>query len=90
MVGISKVENSKRDKIFLRVIADMRPDRLVYPQKIIWSDGREFIVQKVTDVRRQFVEEVGELCTKYYCIIDGRFKILCLNDDMRWFVTTAN
>ena len=84
-----KNETYKSNKIFLRVIADMSPNRLVFPQKIIWEDGREFIIQKVTDVRRQFVAEIGEHCTKYYCVIDGRFKVLCLNDDMRWFVLTA-
>ena len=60
-----KNETYKSNKIFLRVIADMSPNRLVFPQKIIWEDGREFIIQKVTDVRRQFVAEIGEHCTKY-------------------------
>ncbi len=73
--------------LYLRVVADMNPERAILPQKIIWNDGRQFLVQKITDIRREFVKEVGELCLRYYCLIDGKFRILCLNDDMRWFVT---
>lgn len=72
--------------LFLRVLADMNPERAILPKKIIWSDGREFDVEKITDIRRGFIKEIGELCMKYYCLIDGNFRILCLNDDMRWFV----
>lgn len=76
---------SQNKVTYLRVIADMNPDRVIMPKKIIWNDGREFLVEKVTDVRRGFVKNVGELCLKYYCFIDGNFRVLCLNDDMRWF-----
>ena len=82
-------ENEKEQKptevLYLRVIADMNPERAIMPKKIIWSDGREFDIQKITDVRRGFIKMVGELCMKYYCLIDGNFRILCLNDDMKWF-----
>ncbi len=82
-------ENEKEQKptevLYLRVIADMNPERAIMPKKIIWSDGREFDIQKITDVRRGFIKTIGELCMKYYCLIDGNFRILCLNDDMKWF-----
>lgn len=81
-----KRDNCEKHTLFLRVLADMNPERAILPQKIIWNDGREFNIEKITDIRRGFVKEIGELCIKYYCLIDGNFRILCLNDDMRWFV----
>lgn len=78
-------DTSQNKVTYLRVIADMNPNHVIIPKKIIWNDGREFLVEKVTDVRRGFVKNIGELCLKYYCFIDGNFRVLCLNDDMRWF-----
>ena len=81
-------QNLESKQIFVRVLADMNPERTILPKKVVWSDGREFDVQKITDIRRGLVEQIDELCMKYFCLINGKFRVLYLGNDMRWFVLT--
>ncbi len=82
---MEKVLKSSNKVSYLKVLAEMSPERAILPRKIIWEDGRVFDVEKITDIRRGLVKEVGELCMKYYCRINGYYKVICLADDLRWF-----
>lgn len=70
---------------YLRVVADMPPDSIIMPIKVIF-DEREFIIDKVFDIKRVTVPAVGEFCNAYYCKFGSKIRILYLSKDCKWFV----
>lgn len=73
-------------KKYLHIVADMRPNAQILPMKVIWNDGREFIIEQILDIKRNNIEKLGEQCMAYYCIISGKRKVIYLDSDMQWFV----
>ena len=76
--------SNEKDFKYLHVIADMKPNSLIMPIKIIY-ENKEYIVSEVFDIKK-LVVKTGELCYAYYCKINGKIKILYLNRNYRWFV----
>ena len=82
-----EIKNDKNIK-FLRVIADMKPHSQIIPLKVIIDDEREFVIDKIIDIKK-FVESVtNSLCFAYYCKFKTKLRILYLNKENNWFVVT--
>ncbi len=79
-----------KQKKYLRVIADMRPNAQIIPLKIVSDDGREFIIQNVFNIVRIIVEDIGEQCMAYYMVVGGKRKVIYLDKNMQWFVIWYN
>ncbi len=63
----------------------MKKEGSVLPEKIIWDDGREFIVDRVLDIRPAASTKGGGMGLRYLCRINSKERYLFL-DDYIWFV----
>ncbi len=86
---LEKIEG-KAQKLFLHVIADMRPNAQIMPLTIIWDDGRTFDIEDVFDIKRTILKDFGEQCLTFYCKIGGRRKLIYLDSCYQWFVIRLN
>lgn len=82
---MSSSENNNHQVKYLRIIADMKPNSLIMPLKVIF-DEREFMVSEVFDIKKIVVAELGELCYAYYCKFNNKIRILYLDKLYNWFV----
>ena len=73
-------------KVFVEVIVKYRIDGMKTPLSIIWSNGKEYIIDKVTEVKRAASLKAGGLGVRYKCRISGRETYLWFEDNERWFV----
>lgn len=79
----------KYKKVYVEMIADMKPDGVVRPMTMIWDDGRnyrKYEIDKVKEIRRGASMKAGGLGLRYLVMIKGQQKILWLEDDNKWFV----
>lgn len=67
------------------VKAMMKQTGDIIPLSIIWEDGREFLVDKVLDVRQRASTKGGGMGVRYLIRISGVEKFLFL-DGFTWFV----
>lgn len=67
------------------VITKMTASGDIIPIKIIWDDGREFVIDRVVDVRRRASTKGGGSGLRYTCSIKGQQKYLFLDENV-WFV----
>ena len=72
-------------KKYIDVVSKMKNDGTVLPLKIIWEDGREYIIDKVEDVRRAASLKAGGCGLRFSCKICGQTRFLFL-EDYRWFI----
>lgn len=63
----------------------MRADGSLVPLSILWEDGREFIIDKVLDVRPCASLKGGGAGVRYQVRINRQVKNLFL-DEYRWFL----
>ena len=72
-------------KKYIDVVASMKSDGTVLPLKIIWEDGKEYMVDNVLDIRRAASLKAGGCGVRYTCKICGQVRFLFLEDYL-WFV----
>lgn len=73
------------NKIYVSVKAVFYPDGGCQPTSLIWEDGREYEIKKVTDIRRAASLKAGGTGTRYTCKVGNREVYLFLEED-RWFM----
>lgn len=73
------------NKIYVSVKAVFNPDGGCKPISIIWEDGREYSIQKVTDICRAASLKAGGVGLRYTCKIGNREVYLFFEND-RWFL----
>ncbi len=73
-------------KVFVEVIVKYTRDGKKVPLSITWEDGRKYIIDKVTDIRKAASLKVGGRGIRYKCRIYGKETYLWFEDDGRWFV----
>lgn len=73
------------DKIYLSVKAVFYPDGGCRPTAVIWEDGREYEINRVTDIRRAASLKAGGIGIRYTCRVGNREVYLFLEED-RWFM----
>lgn len=57
------------------------------PLCVVWTDGRRFSVDRVTDIRRAASTKAGGNGLRFRCLICGHERYLFF-EDPRWFVET--
>lgn len=77
---------TKRVKQAVEVIADIDSEGRITPLEIIWSDGRRWPIDSVTERRRAESVLVGIRGYRYAVFIMGRRRFLWAGDDRRWYV----
>lgn len=72
-------------KIYVRVKSETDADGNIVPTHIIWSDDREFPIDRVIDVRKAASTKAGGLGLRYTVRIDRKERFL-FYENPRWFV----
>lgn len=73
------------DKIYISVKAVFYPEGGFKPTALVWEDGREYAIDRVTDIRRAASLKAGGTGIRYTCKVAGKQVYLFLEED-RWFM----
>ncbi|MBR4607200.1 MAG: hypothetical protein IKO41_13380 [Lachnospiraceae bacterium] len=73
-------------KVYVDVKALFSRDGRLTPTGIIWTDGTEYEIQRVKDVRRAASLKAGGAGMRYTCVIAGKESHLYYEDNNMWFV----
>lgn len=81
-------------KVYVGAKAKFNADGVMIPTSVIWEDGHEYIIDKVTDVRQAAAMRAGGQGDRYTIWVNGRQSYLFFerstaltgNNIGRWFV----
>ena len=81
-------------KVYVQVKVDFREDGVMLPRRIVWEDGREYEIDRVTDIRQASAMRAGGQGDRYTVRIGGKQSYLFFerspnqtgNCIGRWFV----
>ena len=73
-------------KVYVDVKAKFTKEGRVIPLSVIWTDGTEYEIDRVNDIRRAASLKAGGVGMRYTCMISGRESHLYYEDNKRWFV----
>ena len=81
-------------KVYVQVKVDFREDGIMLPRKITWEDGREYEIDRVTDIRQAAAMRAGGQGDRYTIFVQGKQSYLFFerspsqtgNNIGRWFV----
>ena len=79
-------EIMKEIKVYVDVKARISKEGKLVPLSIIWTDGSEYEIQCVKDVRRAASLRAGGAGIRYTCMIAGKESHLFYEDNNMWFV----
>lgn len=80
-------EVSDREKRYVDVVSLTTADGVVTPLTIVWSDGRRYHIDRVTDHRQAHSLKTGGTGMRYTILVGGRQTHLWYDDYRRaWFV----
>lgn len=72
-------------KVYVKVLAEINEQGKVCPKSVTWEDGREFLIDKVTQVQRACAGKVGGTAIRYCIYVSGKQTYL-YEDEGKWFV----
>ena len=81
-------------KVYVQVKVDFREDGIMLPRKITWEDGREYEIDRVSDIRQAAAMKAGGQGDRYTIYVQGKQSFLFFerspnltgNNIGRWFV----
>ncbi len=81
-------------KVYVHVKVDFREDGIMLPRKITWEDGREYEIDRVSDIRQAAAMRAGGQGDRYTIYVQGKQSYLFFerspnqtgNCIGRWFV----
>ncbi len=81
-------------KVYVPVDVEFRADGVMLPRRITWEDGREYEIDRVTDIRQAAAMRAGGQGDRYTIFIQGKQSYLFFersasvtgNNIGRWFV----
>ena len=81
-------------QVYVPVTVDFRADGVMLPRTIIWEDGHEYEIDKVTDIRQAAAMRAGGQGDRYTIFVEGRQSYLFFERSTnltgsyigRWFV----
>ena len=81
-------------KVYVAVKTDFTEDGTLLPRIIIWEDGEEFEIDRITDIRQAAAIKAGGQGDRYTVMVRGRQSYLFFerstnltgNNIGRWFV----
>ena len=72
-------------KVYVRVVSETDEEGSIMPISITWKDGKNYIIDKVTDVRRAYAQKVGGTAIRYTIKISGK-ETYIFSESGKWFV----
>ena len=72
-------------KIFVKVTAEHDIDGKTKPLALTWTNGKQYGIDRVTDVRQAPALKGGGLGMRYSCRIMGK-EVYLFEDEGRWFL----
>lgn len=82
----SEVTRENPYKAYVKVNADFSADGVMTPRKIVWEDGREYPIDRVTGMERRASLKAGGAGMRYQCVIRGQPVSLYYEENGLWFV----
>lgn len=81
-------------RVYIGVHVYFNPDGRIIPHSIVWEDGHEYQIDRVTDIRQAASLKVGGQGDRYTIFVNGRQKYLFFEHSPsiadkitgRWFV----
>ena len=81
-------------KVYVSVKVDFREDGVMLPRRIVWEDGHEYEIDRVTDIRQATAMRAGGQGDRYTIYVKGKQSYLFFersaslsgNNIGRWFV----
>lgn len=73
-------------KVFVEVIVKYLTNGTKIPLSIIWDNGREYIIDKIIEVKTAASLKAGGQGVRYKCRISGKETYLWLEANERWFI----
>lgn len=70
---------------FIGVLAFHNPDGSIKPLRIKWHDGREYMVDRVIDVRQAAALKTGGCGMRYTVQIMGK-QVYLFDEEGKWFI----
>ena len=59
-------------KVYVQVKVDFREDGVMLPRKITWEDGREYEIDRVSDIRQAAAMRAGGQGDRYTIYVQGK------------------
>ncbi len=72
-------------KVFVGVTVRHNKQGQITPLIMHWHDGRQWLVDRVLDVRQAASQIAGGLGTRYICRIAGK-QVYLFHDEDKWFI----
>lgn len=84
----------KDAKVYVRVLASFRTDGVMLPKALLWEDGKQYVIDRVSDIRQAAAMKAGGQGDRYTVWINGKQSYLFFernaelagNNIGRWFV----
>lgn len=73
-------------KVYVDVKALFTKGGKLLPFSVRWTDGTEFEIQRITEIRRAASLKAGGVAIRYTCIISGWESHLYYDEHNRWYV----
>ena len=77
------------EKIYVGILSLTHPDGSIIPLKLVWPDGRQWNIDKVSDVRPGVARKAGGEGVRFLCRISGHERELWYSHG-QWFVEGAD
>lgn len=71
-------------KVYVTIVAEIDEYGNKRPLSIKWEDGRKYIIDKVTEIKRAYAHKVGGTAIRYTISVNGKTTYL-FEDDGKWF-----
>ena len=65
-------------KVYVDVRVDFRSDGLMLPRKITWEDGREYEIDRISDIRQAAAAKAGGQGDRYTITVNGK-RVSCFS-----------
>jgi hypothetical protein len=79
------MEATAMHKTFLTVTAKHDPSGMTRPLSITWTDGKQYEVDRVLDIRQAASLKCGGQGLRYTCRVCGK-EVYLFCDEGKWFV----
>jgi hypothetical protein len=72
-------------KVYVGVTVKFDSEGLMHPVALTWEDGRDFDIDRVTEVRRAVSTKAGGSGMRYTCLIRKK-TVFLFYEEPRWFM----
>lgn len=72
-------------KVYIIVLAEHHSDGTVWPRVMLWTDGREYAIDRIIDSKPCAATKAGGHGIRYAVMIRGHLRYLYREED-KWFV----